>query len=50
MISSPRPRGWTTTRAHKASFYMKQIANAVSPSNFIHTNPELFRETVASKR
>jgi polyhydroxyalkanoate synthase len=33
---------------HKASFYMKQIANAVSPSNFILTNPELFRETVAS--
>ena len=33
---------------HKAGFYMKQIANAVSPSNFILTNPELFRETVAS--
>lgn len=30
----------------KASFYMKQIANAMSPSNFILTNPELFRETV----
>ena len=34
---------------HKAGFYMKQIANAVSPSNFILTNPELFRETVASE-
>ncbi|MDW6023918.1 class I poly(R)-hydroxyalkanoic acid synthase [Mesorhizobium sp. BAC0120] len=33
---------------HKASFYVKQVANAVSPSNFIFTNPELFRETVAS--
>ena len=33
---------------HKASFYVKQVANAVSPSNFILTNPELFRETVAS--
>ena len=33
---------------HKAGFYMKQIANAISPSNFILTNPELFRETVAS--
>ena len=33
---------------HKATFYMKQIANAISPSNFILTNPELFRETVAS--
>lgn len=33
---------------HKASFYVKQIANAISPSNFILTNPELFRETVAN--
>ncbi len=33
---------------HKASFYAKQISNAISPSNFILTNPELFRETVSS--
>jgi len=33
---------------HKATFYVKQITNAISPSNFILTNPELFRETVAS--
>jgi polyhydroxyalkanoate synthase len=33
---------------HKAGFYAKQISNAISPSNFILTNPELFRETVAS--
>jgi polyhydroxyalkanoate synthase len=33
---------------HKATFYVKQVANAISPSNFILTNPELFRETVAS--
>ncbi|CAM5412687.1 polyhydroxyalkanoate synthase [Aquamicrobium terrae] len=33
---------------HKAAFYVKQVANAISPSNFILTNPELFRETVAS--
>jgi polyhydroxyalkanoate synthase len=33
---------------HKAQFYVKQIANAISPSNFILTNPELFRETIAS--
>jgi polyhydroxyalkanoate synthase len=33
---------------HKASFYVKQVSNALSPSNFILTNPELFRETVAS--
>jgi polyhydroxyalkanoate synthase len=33
---------------HKATFYVRQVANAISPSNFILTNPELFRETVAS--
>ena len=32
----------------KAEFYVKQIANAVSPSNFVLTNPELLRETLAS--
>ena len=35
------------TRA-KAEFYVKQIANAVSPSNFVLTNPELLRETMSS--
>lgn len=33
---------------HKADFYVRQISQAISPSNFILTNPELFRETVAS--
>ncbi len=33
---------------HKARFYVKQITDAISPSNFILTNPELFRETVAT--
>ncbi len=33
---------------HKAGFYVKQLSHAVSPSNFILTNPELFRETVTS--
>jgi polyhydroxyalkanoate synthase len=32
----------------KAEFYIKQIANAVSPSNFVLTNPELLRETLSS--
>ncbi len=36
------------TRA-KAAFYVKQIANAISPSNFVLTNPELLRETMASQ-
>jgi len=34
---------------HKAEFYVRQIANAISPSNFVLTNPELLRETVGSK-
>ena len=35
------------TRA-KAEFYVKQIVNAVSPSNFVFTNPQLLRETFSS--
>jgi len=33
---------------HKAEFYVRQIANALSPSNFVLTNPELLRETLRS--
>src|SRR5438309_10362702 len=32
----------------KAEFYIRQIANAIAPSNFVLTNPEILRETVAS--
>src|SRR6201993_4351261 len=32
----------------KAEFYVQQITNAFSPSNFVLTNPEVLRETVAS--
>jgi polyhydroxyalkanoate synthase len=32
----------------KAEFYIRQLANALSPSNFVLTNPELLRETIAS--
>ncbi len=32
----------------KAEFYVKQIGNAISPSNFVLTNPELMRETLSS--
>ena len=32
----------------KAEFYVRQIANAISPSNFVLTNPELLRETMSS--
>ncbi len=34
--------------AQKADFYMRQIVNAVAPSNFVLTNPELWRATFAS--
>ena len=33
---------------HKADFYVRQIASAVSPSNFVFTNPALLRETLSS--
>jgi polyhydroxyalkanoate synthase len=33
---------------HKARFYVDQIANAVSPSNFALTNPEVLRATLAT--
>jgi polyhydroxyalkanoate synthase subunit PhaC len=32
----------------KAEFYMRQIASAISPSNFVLTNPELLRATLSS--
>jgi polyhydroxyalkanoate synthase subunit PhaC len=32
----------------KAEFYVQQVTNALSPSNFVLTNPEVLRETVAS--
>jgi polyhydroxyalkanoate synthase subunit PhaC len=32
----------------KAEFYVHQIANALAPSNFVLTNPEVLRETLAS--
>lgn len=33
---------------HKAVFYMEQLVNSLSPSNFPATNPEVLRETFAS--
>ena len=33
---------------HKANFYVEQIANALSPSNFVLTNPKVLRETLNS--
>jgi polyhydroxyalkanoate synthase len=33
---------------HKAAFFTKQIVNALAPSNWVFTNPELLRETFAA--
>lgn len=33
---------------HKAAFYVKQMTAALSPANFVMTNPQLYRETIAS--
>jgi polyhydroxyalkanoate synthase subunit PhaC len=33
----------------KAEFYVQQITNALSPSNFVLTNPEVLRATLASR-
>ena len=32
----------------KAEFYVQQISNAMAPSNFVLTNPEVLRETLAT--
>ncbi|HEY0219475.1 MAG TPA: class I poly(R)-hydroxyalkanoic acid synthase [Afipia sp.] len=32
----------------KAQFYIQQIGNAIAPSNFIFTNPEVLRQTFAT--
>jgi len=32
----------------KAEFYVNQITNAIAPSNFVMTNPEVLRETISS--
>jgi polyhydroxyalkanoate synthase len=35
--------------AHKVQFHTRQLTNALSPSNFLLTNPEVIKETVASR-
>jgi len=32
----------------KAAFYVKQITDALSPANFVMTNPEVYRATIAA--
>jgi len=33
---------------HKAAFYVRQVTAALSPTNFVLTNPVLYKETVAT--
>lgn len=40
-------RGLDPHTRHKAQFYVRQLTAALSPSNFVLTNPELYKETVA---
>ncbi|WP_244627847.1 class I poly(R)-hydroxyalkanoic acid synthase [Lentilitoribacter sp. Alg239-R112] len=40
--------GLDDSTKHKAEFYVRQITEALSPSNFAMTNPEVYKETVAT--
>ena len=40
--------GLDVNTLRKAEFYMNQISSALSPSNFVLTNPEVLRETLSS--
>jgi len=41
-------KGLDPLTQHKAEFYLRQILNAIAPSNFVLTNPELLRATLSS--
>ncbi len=41
-------KGLDEQTARKVDFYTRQYIDALSPSNFVMTNPEVLRETVAS--
>jgi polyhydroxyalkanoate synthase len=41
-------KGLDTRTKRKADFYVKQLVNAIAPSNFLFTNPELLRLTLSS--
>jgi polyhydroxyalkanoate synthase len=41
-----RAEGLDEAERQRARFYVKQIASALSPSNFLATNPEVLRETM----
>jgi polyhydroxyalkanoate synthase subunit PhaC len=39
-------KGLDTKTAHKIDFYTRQFVDAIAPSNFIGTNPEVLRATI----
>jgi len=41
--------GLDETTARKIDFYTRQFVDAMAPSNFVMTNPEVFRTTIESK-
>lgn len=41
-------RGLKETDKHKLEFYTQLYANALSPSNFVLTNPEVLKETIST--
>src|SRR5438128_1717908 len=41
-------QGLDASTRKKAEFYVNQITNALAPSNFVFTNPELRRQTLSS--
>ncbi len=41
--------GLDEATARKVDFYTRQFTDAMAPSNFVATNPEVLRETVATK-
>ncbi len=44
-----RAEGLDDHTKRKASFYVRQLSGALSPSNFLMTNPELLRTTIEEK-
>ena len=47
---SPTSRASTPDSRKKVDFFTRQYIDALAPSNFALTNPEVFRETIATRR
>ena len=47
-IRSAASRAWTSHTKKKVDFFTRQYIDALAPSNFALTNPEVFRETIAT--